>query len=94
MRPLIVIILLIITGAVTVTATLYFAKPHYTQLGKENGNIDARVTFVREIDALLPKAKACSENEYAEWKEILSVKSASIYAKPIGDTSISICRAH
>jgi hypothetical protein len=86
--------LVVTASVVSAFATHHFSRSHYLQLGKDNGSIDARVAVIREIDANLPRARVCSDSEYKDWKEIVSVKSGAVYVKPTSATSVLICRAH
>ena len=94
MRSLMWLSLLVMTGVVSALATHHVSQSHYLQLGKNSGSIDARVAVIRKIDAVLPRARTCSESEYKDWKEIVSVKSGAVYVKPISDATVMICVAH
>jgi activator of 2-hydroxyglutaryl-CoA dehydratase len=72
----------------------HFSRSHYLLLGIDRGSIDARAAVMQQIDAALPGLAACSESDYKNWKEIVSVKSGAVYVKQTIDTSVSICRAH
>jgi hypothetical protein len=93
MRQLAWAISLAVAAGVSAFTAHHFSSSHYFDLGMSRGNIDARIAVIREIDALLPNARLCSESDYKEWKEIVSVKSWAVYGNPIDTDSVSVCRA-
>ena len=84
----------IAAGLISAFATHHVSKEHYLRLGKDLGSIDARIAVVREVDAALPKVRACSDGDYRSAKEIVSVKSWAVFVKPIDESSLAVCRAH
>ncbi len=86
--------LIVAASAASAVAVHQVSKSHYFELGKSYGSVGARVAALREIDAVLPNVRICSEGEHGGgWKEVLSVKAEAMYIKPIDDTSVLICRA-
>lgn len=94
MRRMIWCILLAVTSLLSALVAHYFSKEHYLQLGRDQGSIDARIAVIREVDAVLPEARTCSADDYKSSREIVAVKSWSVFVKPIEPSSVMVCRAH
>jgi hypothetical protein len=70
-----------------------FTKDNYMDVGKNYGDIDAKIEVFKEIKKQLPALKTCSSDQMKTWKLLVSAKTLAVFTTPVGDSSLAFCSA-